>query len=144
MTEISFTVYGSPIPQPRTRARAMRRRDGRVVAHVYNPSNANEWKRDIQLEAMNHLSNVYLRGPVRMVLRFYFLPPKSLKKKHVPGYSIPIITKPDVDNLFKAVADALTGILFKDDAQIYDAQILKGYVGEGQRARVEVTLWGED
>jgi Holliday junction resolvase RusA-like endonuclease len=45
--------------------------------------------------------------------------------------------KPDVDNVFKAVTDACTGIVWHDDNQIVEAHIVKQY-SDRPRAILEV------
>ena len=45
-----------------------------------------------------------------------------------------------LDNMYKAVTDAMTGIVYADDAQIVEAKISKGYAGrlpEGAYVTVE-------
>jgi Holliday junction resolvase RusA-like endonuclease len=41
------------------------------------------------------------------------------------------ITKPDVDNLAKAILDALNGVAYEDDSQVYSLEVQKWYVGVG-------------
>lgn len=45
--------------------------------------------------------------------------------------------KPDLDNLYKIVADALNLVAYHDDAQIYAGNITKEY---GVTPRVEITI----
>lgn len=40
-------------------------------------------------------------------------------------------TKPDIDNLSKAILDALTGLLYEDDTQVTTLQISKTYTNSG-------------
>lgn len=47
------------------------------------------------------------------------------------------ITKPDMDNVEKAVWDALTGLVWKDDAQVVDGRRAKFYSTE---PRVEIEI----
>lgn len=62
---------------------------------------------------------------------FYFDRPKSLSKKVMNK-----ITKPDFDKLIRAVCDALTGVAFKDDAQVIQAYVSKQF---GQpRAEIKI------
>lgn len=44
------------------------------------------------------------------------------KKKQITSYPI---TRPDIDNIFKLVADALNGLAYDDDSQIVTANIKK-------------------
>jgi Holliday junction resolvase RusA-like endonuclease len=67
-----------------------------------------------------------LRGPLKMVVQTYRQPPRSwsLKKQVAAKW---ITSKPDVDNTFKLIADALNKIAYDDDAQIAAAMCLKSY-----------------
>lgn len=46
-------------------------------------------------------------------------------------------TKPDIDNVQKAVMDALTGVWYVDDSQIVESHVGKWY---SENPRVEVTV----
>jgi Holliday junction resolvase RusA-like endonuclease len=70
-------------------------------------------------------------GPVELVVDFYFDRPKSQKK------AIYKTTKPDVDKLARLVADSLTGVVFKDDAQVVQMICRKDY-GSPARAEIQV------
>ena len=35
--------------------------------------------------------------------------------------------KPDIDNVAKIVLDSFNGVVFEDDAQVYELRVLKGY-----------------
>lgn len=62
----------------------------------------------------------------RMDACFLFRIPKSWPK--YKKLSPPVhLSRPDVDNLGKALADALNGIIWDDDSQIYDWRASKGY-----------------
>lgn len=78
-------------------------------------------------------------GPVRAMLRFYFAPARSQTKaerKLLLGR--PRTSKPDADNLAKAVLDALNGLVYDDDAQVVDLSVTKCYEEtEGVRVYIE-------
>jgi len=138
---ISFTVYGSPVAQPRTKARAITTKTGRTFAHVYEPGGkARQWKSDIKQEAVKHKPPTLFLGPVQLYLTFYLVRPQRLYGKKVSPYSLPNPSKPDVDNLFKAVADALTGIVWKDDSQVAFTAIKKLYHEIDKGPRVEIVI----
>lgn len=72
----------------------------------------------------------------------YFKTPsvKSTSKKKMAamlGHKIRPTKKPDVDNIFKVVADSLNGIAYRDDSQIVDGMVRKFYSDE---PRVVVTI----
>lgn len=57
---------------------------------------------------------------------------------------VPRFSKPDVDNIAKAVLDALTGIAWQDDARVWRLSVERVYARAGDAARVEVEVspWG--
>lgn len=67
------------------------------------------------------------------------VPPSKSKKFRaaaLAGDELPT-KKPDVDNIFKAVTDALSGVLFRDDKQIVHSRVEKTY-SEQPEVLVEV------
>lgn len=71
-------------------------------------------------------------------IKFYRSVQKSVSKverrRRLSGVHRPT-TKPDIDNLFKAVTDACTGIVWKDDNQIVSTKSDKFY---SEEPRVEI------
>lgn len=57
---------------------------------------------------------------------FWLLRPKSAKRRLVPS------VLPDLDKLVRAVGDALTGIVFTDDARIVRLYAMKHYADDHQ------------
>ena len=95
--------------------------------------------------AVRMLSKVQYKGelidtPIEVECRFYFKPPKSYTKtkmKQISSKQMLYTKKPDVDNLFKGVTDALNGVLYNDDSQIVKATMYKEYSDE-DRIVVEI------
>jgi Holliday junction resolvase RusA-like endonuclease len=57
--------------------------------------------------------------------------PKSWsKKKKAVMWGKPHTSKPDIDNLVKAILDALNGVAFNDDSQIWEIQSSKIWTDE--------------
>ena len=81
-----------------------------------------------------------LSGPLRCVLRFTFARPRShctatgALKRSAPRMHV---YKPDTDNLAKFVLDALNGVYYKDDSQIYCLTVEKRY-GDEDSVRVQL------
>ena len=65
---------------------------------------------------------VLIDGPVEVWATFYLRPPKRLTC-FFPR------TKPDGDKLMRAVGDALTGVVWTDDARVVDGHARKRYAG---------------
>ena len=71
-----------------------------------------------------------LQGPLSMsVVATFPVPASWSKKKQAAALSGSVwpTGRPDVDNLAKAAADSLNTIVYRDDAQIISASILKQY-----------------
>lgn len=113
MSMISFFVPGNPIAQPRQRHTK--------YGHNYIPADhpIHQWKDAIR--AAFPRDEKMIDGPVRMRLSFFFRRPKSMKELK------PHTRKPDLDNLQKAVKDALNGIAYIDDSQVNDIAATKQY-----------------
>lgn len=123
---ITFTVYGSPVPQGRPR---FFRRGNHVG--TYDPAKSKDWKSEVKWQAIERGAKIQ-DGPLSLSLRFILLRPKSLPKK-VQHH----VKKPDLDNLVKGVKDGLKGICFKDDSQVVILVASKHY---GETPCVEVKI----
>lgn len=136
MQRYSFIIKG--IPQPKARPRARVFYQGRCVrAHIYTPKNTKSWERNIQLQTVWRRPKEIITAPIRMFLEFYLPRPKSLPKK--VRYHI---KRPDLDNLIKSVKDALEGIFYKNDSQIYTLSSRKVYATEEAGVKVELIVEG--
>lgn len=62
--------------------------------------------------------------------------PKSAPKRR----EVPATKKPDVSKIVRAVEDALTGVLYRDDAQITIELARKDYAPRDQQPRTVVTV----
>ena len=115
-------IYGLPVAQGRPR---LTTRGG--FAHAYDPAKSREWKRTVHIEAAREVAKAAARfpleGPLALVLCFYMPRPKSLPRR-VTHHT----KRPDVDNLAKAVQDAIgDGCVYRDDAQIVSLLVTKEY-----------------
>jgi len=128
---LEWWVKGVAVPQPRPRACVTGRRTGGWHARVYNPSSADAWKRTVA-EVSKEVFKKPFVGPVKLELRFRLPRPKrhflktGVLRGDAPESSM-FDTRPDIDNLVKAVMDALTGICWKDDCQVARVDAEKRY-----------------
>ncbi|NDD52854.1 RusA family crossover junction endodeoxyribonuclease [bacterium] len=111
---IAFVVPGEPIAQPRQR----HTKTGRNYIPADHPIHA--WKKAIAFWCP---AKYLFEGSVELRVDFHMKRPKSMK----PGQVKPCTKKPDLDNLYKAVADALNGIAYIDDSQIIKVVASKEY-----------------
>lgn len=158
-------VAGIPAPQPRPKARVVWRdmnpanrarwqynRFGQRVgtledftAHIYNPSSADDWKRDVIAEAVKYMPPSPIGAPIKVDIDFLFPRPQRLLKASCPTTRIPLDIRPDRDNLDKAVLDALTDCKYlADDKVVFAGEPAKYYVsrnGEEPGAVIKVSEW---
>lgn len=131
MSEISFTVYGIAAGKGSTTSRFVPER-GRTFTH--SPKNTQNWERLVKDVAQQHVPpDGLLDGPLQMQLRFYLPKPKSAPKRRRTWPD----KKPDLDKLIRAVGDALTGVIYTDDARIVTITASKDY---GVTPRVEIAV----
>tara|TARA_R110000772_G_scaffold120888_1_gene227180 strand:- start:642 stop:1046 length:405 start_codon:yes stop_codon:yes gene_type:complete len=117
-----LTVKGEPVAKGRPRFG-----NGRT----YTPKKTVDAENNIKLLALK-VGFEKLHGPLRMTITFEMRIPKSWpaqsKKEALEGFIRPTKT-PDIDNLFKLVADALQGdnMIYQDDNQIVEIMAVKRY-----------------
>ncbi len=138
---LSFTVYGKP--EPAGSKTPGRSKTGGMFVRDSNP-NAADWKREVKAAAGPAMGSRELAaGPLRLEAVFYLPRPKGhygtgrnagTVRGAAPAYPI---VKPDATKLLRAVEDALTGIVWRDDAQIVEQLVRKRY---GSPARIEVLV----
>jgi Holliday junction resolvase RusA-like endonuclease len=117
-------VNGMPKAQPRPRMTAS--------GHVYNPGSADAWK-EIVRTAFNSFHKPPITNPIRLRVSFFLPRPKALKGED----AVPHVKKPDVDNLLKALMDAMTvAKVWKDDAQVFESLAGKYYAGKKTGAQI--------
>lgn len=138
---ISFHVQGDPKGQPRPRAFARRMGD-KFVARVFDSGTAEEWKGQVAVAAKPHTPVAPILGPVQMRAGFVFRRPKSHFRANgelKPNAPTQYTSKPDIDNLLKAVMDALTqlGGFWHDDQQVAFVTSWKNY-GANAGAVIEI------
>jgi len=117
---ISFTVPGNPVAQPRVKAR----KAGNFI-QIYTPDKkVKPYKEAIKLVATQAMvGRKPMEGPLSVAIFFYIDRPKShTKKQREQDWHA---QKPDLDNLAKAVLDALKEVTWSDDSQIAELQITK-------------------
>ena len=124
-----FFVAGIPKAQPRPRAFARKMGD-RYVARVYDAGTAEHWKSQIALVAKPFFREPII-GAVRLSVTFVFPRPKSHLRSNGelrPKAPVHHISRPDCDNLIKAVKDSLTQLgAWKDDSQVIEETVRKSY-----------------
>ena len=136
MSAIEIHIPGAPVPKGR--ARAFLR--GKHIAH-YTPENTRVWEGVARLAAGEAMQgNPPISGPVTLTVVATFAPPPSWPKwrqKLLAEDGIAHTTKPDLDNLVKAIKDACNGICWLDDSQVMTIHARKQY---GERPAMDVRI----
>lgn len=139
---IEFTVVGRPVPAGSKRAFKAKNSDAIIVADS-SGARGKSWRQEVSAAAAAAMEGAeMLLGPVSMTVVFYRARPKAhyradgSVKDNAPRYPV---ARPDVLKLARAVEDAMTGIVFRDDAQIVGESLLKRW---GEPERVEVWAAG--
>jgi crossover junction endodeoxyribonuclease RusA len=140
MTDISFVTYTRPEPQGSMKGFV---RQGKPVVTSDNPK-MRPYRDEVTRNAVYELAKANLprplagkHVPVSVVYDFHFSRPPSIPKKRHH-----VVVKPDFDKLARSTTDALTGVLYVDDAQIVEASIRKHY-GTPERVEISVTVLEE-
>ena len=125
--KLDFFVSGVPKAQPRVKAFV---RGGH--AGVYTPDSAESWKQAVRQQAIANAPESVMSGLVRVELDFFLPRPKAHYKRDgsvKPNSPVWHCKKPDLDNLIKAVTDAITDTqrVWLDDSQICEITATKTY-----------------
>lgn len=102
-----------------------------------------DWKTDVKHEAQLRYEGELWDCPIHLTLIFTVTRPKghfkSGKNSAFLKDNSPVwpTTRPDVLKLARAVEDALTGIIWKDDSQIVHEVLIKRY---GDRPGVDINI----
>jgi len=121
---VLFHVHGTPTQQGSTKG-WLNPKNGKVQVTHDNPAALRSWRQDVASQARD-AGCAPLDGPMHVRATFRFLRPASVTPKKRPLPSV----KPDLDKLLRSVLDALTGVAFKDDAQVVAVDVVKVYGAE--------------
>ena len=126
-----FTIPGKPKAKARPRV---------TKKGVFTPKSTKDYELYVKAcykeQKGLHLGN----SPVMLTVTAFFSIPKKISKQDriamITGEIQPT-KRPDGDNIYKIIADALNGAAYKDDSQIVIGIFMKRY---GEKPRVEVVL----
>jgi Holliday junction resolvase RusA-like endonuclease len=123
MTTLSFTVPGRPVPKARPRI---------GQGHTYTPQTTKEYEARVAYAALEAMSPESRTVPLFEVAHI------------AVSINVCIVGKADVDNIAKSILDGLTGVVWKDDNQVFDLHIRKRLTTrELERAEITISLLGE-
>jgi Holliday junction resolvase RusA-like endonuclease len=78
-----------------------------------------------------------LEGPVRLTMAFHLPRPKKYQRR---GAEPAHVTKPDASKLIRAVEDALTQVVYRDDAQVVELVVAKRYAAIDGAPHVDIRV----
>lgn len=123
---VVFTVPGQPVGKGRPRI-------GKVGNHarMFTPAKTVSYESTVALAAQQAMAGAPLiHGPASAVLRLTLAIPASWSRKKQEqaraGAVLPT-TKPDADNVVKAIFDAINGVVWRDDSQVVELTLTKVY-----------------
>lgn len=141
LRSVSFVVYG--VPAPAGSKRAFPRKGGGVIV-TDDSKRSKPWQAAVSAAAGEAMRGAPpLAGALYLNLAFTMTRPRGhygtgrngeTVKPSAPTYPT---VKPDATKLARAVEDALTGIVWRDDAQVVLQEIWKSY---GPTAGVVITV----
>lgn len=130
---MKFIVYGKPMGKGRPKFA----RRGKYV-QTYTPENTRNYEELVKTRYLLISDKNVSENGIKIKITAIFKPPKGTsKKKTLELIGKPYLHKPDTDNIAKIICDALNGVAYKDDNQIYDLSVEKKY-GEENMTIVEV------
>lgn len=132
---LHFRVYGIPRPKGSTRSFA-HPKTGKVVT-LHDNTQTKPWQSIVAAGARGACGYAGVwDGPVGVHFTAYLPRPRSVSVRKRP---LPIV-KPDLDKLERALLDALTGIIYHDDAQVCSSTSSKQYATSCEAVGVVVIV----
>jgi Holliday junction resolvase RusA-like endonuclease len=143
---ISFTVDCKAAPQGSMSGVAITRKNG-LPGTIFKSDNprTHPYRKQVGFEALRARAAIGVHDvfaeagvAVHVGVTFVFARPKSVSASR----TMPVV-KPDLDKLARSTADALTGVLYVDDAQVVSYELHKVY-GEPECVHVHVRRMDRD
>ena len=129
MADLVFKVPGDPCGQ----GRPLFSTKDNITRAIDRPKSRNykAFVKEIAAGAIEKCGWMYTELPIYIEICAFMAVPSSYSKKRKNDcykWREHPCKKPDIDNIFKIITDALSGIAYKDDKQITDVLMHKRYV----------------
>jgi Holliday junction resolvase RusA-like endonuclease len=111
-----------------------------IGGHVRNYTPASHPINAFKFELRSLFEGQIIAGPCYCHITAIFPRPKSKTKKTGTNPRLPHTSKPDTDNLAKAVCDALNGVAWKDDSQVCRLTVTKLVAAADEESRTIVEV----
>lgn len=123
MAAISFVVYGEPVAQARPRFRHVETKDGRKfdMAYEKRDGKSRAFKDRLYDQAKDYRPDKPFGGAIVLTAKIFLPIPKSMpkyKQRAAIAGELRPITKPDLDNIIKAIKDGLRDVIWRNDSQV--------------------------
>lgn len=138
---VTFTVLGDAVPQG-SKTAIPTARGWRVKDSA--EKRGKPWKAEVKAAAAEEMrGGALLTGPLCLIVRIERVRPAGHYGKggalNAAGRRTPYpVARPDLLKLTRAIEDALTGVVWRDDAQVVEQHLEKRW---GGRAQVMVAVW---
>lgn len=141
---LRFTVAGVAQTKGSTKAFIPKGWNRAIITND-NPK-AKAWAQLIAEAASRALVDLQLQpfesGAVVLDVWFYLPRPQKFLTKKYADVDVPHTTRPDADKLLRCVKDALSKVVWHDDAMVVDAYAHKRFCAAGEFPRAEITIRG--
>ncbi len=144
MVSVRFFVPGRPIPGGSKRGFVNPRTGAVIITEAAGKANK-DWRTMVVAACLEVFKLPPLEGSLKLQIDFRMPRPQShygsgrnkgALKPNAPYYHA---IRPDTTKLIRALEDALTHVLWKDDAQVTIQHVIKRYADTNPGALVEVT-----
>ena len=142
---VKFTIYEKPVPKQSARFSIIKGKNGKHLLHKYQKKTVKDNEKNLKAIINTQLPPNFalLTEAIGIRVLFVYAPLKSLRKAEMEilknGGIIYKPTRPDLtDNLMKGLCDAMSGLVYKDDALICTVESKKIF---GLNPRIEVEIF---
>ena len=114
---ISFIIPGKPQPKQRPRV---------TIKGTYTPQATVDYERLVGWQCRSVHKGKPLTTALKLTVRVFIKLPKRTVKEKGDWHT----SRPDLDNVIKAITDSLNGIAYEDDSQIVKIEATKQWASE--------------
>lgn len=128
---IHFFAPGEPVAKARARHRNIKTKSGKSFVQSYTPKKTVQYETMIaDLAKQQMIMREPTSAPIKLDLVLFFEIPKTWpkwKQEAAQTNYIAHTSKPDADNVVKAIKDGLNGVVWVDDSQVCEVHVMKLY-----------------
>ena len=145
---VNVFVEGKPVPGGSKKFVGIAKKTGHAILVDDAGKRNKEWRQTVMYSVRQQYQGPQLDGPLAVDVEFLVSRPKNhygtgkKTKDKLRALAPRHHTKrPDATKLWRAAEDALTGILWHDDAQIVSQRIEKKYSDRGHRTGMRLSVY---